>query len=277
MQAIYRAVYSRGFAAAALVVSLVALLLAGLHNVAKGFADVKLGASPLIHWGGAVAVELGVVAIGLVIAVRSREGDRNVRLYLGILLFVAASVFANYDASLGSLIHGQITWGKIIQQDRWTLLKAALLGGAIPLMVLFVIEALRELGTGEEKDPGEGKTSPPPTDRKRSQSEPDLLIVGTVAGDAEAGAAAAERGNHAGRPVSRSVSRVVSSRVSPARHRETGRETGSKEKMRQLVRRDPTVSPSDLARHLGVGRATVYRWRDELGLERVDGEWVVAA
>jgi len=82
MQAIYRAVYSRGFAAAALVVSLVALLLAGLHNVAGGFADVKLGSSPLIHWGGAIAVELGVVAIGLVIAVRAREGDRNVRLYL---------------------------------------------------------------------------------------------------------------------------------------------------------------------------------------------------
>lgn len=275
MQAIYRVVYSRGFAAAVLFVSLVALLLAGLHNVAGGFADVKMGSSPVVHWGSAIAVELGVVAIGLVIAVRAREGDRNARLYLGILLFVAASVFANYDASLESLIHGQITWGKIVQQDRWTLLKAALLGGAIPLMVLFVIEALRELATGEEA-PGEGNAPQPPTDRGRSRAEPDLTLVGTAAGDVVA-TPVADRGNHDGRPVSQSVSRSVSSSVPRRQRRKTPRETGNREKMRQLVRRDPTVSPSALATHLGVGRATVYRWKDELGLDRVDGEWIIAA
>ena len=42
------------------------------------------------------------------------------------------------------------------------------------------------------------------------------------------------------------------------------------------MRRDPGVSPSTLATHLGVGRATVYRWKDDLGLTRVDGEWIAA-
>ena len=139
---------------------------------------------------------------------------------LGILLFVAASVFANYDASLESLIHGQITWAKIVQQDRWTLLKAALLGGAIPLMVLFVIEALRELATGEEKDVGEGNAPQPPTDRRRSWAEPDLSLVDAAGGDA-AVTPAPGGGNHAGRPVSQGVSRTVSSRVSRRRRRGT--------------------------------------------------------
>lgn len=113
MSRLYQRIYSPHFASATLFISLVTLLAAGLHNVADGFADVKMSNSPLIHWTSAIAIELGVVAIGLTIAVRARSGDQNFRLYSGILLFVAASVFANYDASLESLTGGRITWQAI--------------------------------------------------------------------------------------------------------------------------------------------------------------------
>lgn len=45
--------------------------------------------------------------------------------------------------------------------------------------------------------------------------------------------------------------------------------------LRQLVTDEPDVSPTDVARRLNIGRATVYRWRDELGLTREDGRWIV--
>ena len=121
MNRIFNWLYSRDVAAGALFISLMTLLAAGLHNVANGFADVKMSSSPIIHWASAVAIELGVIAIGLTIAVRARSGNQNFRLYVGILLFVAASVFANYDASLESLTGGRITWDAIQSLDRWTL------------------------------------------------------------------------------------------------------------------------------------------------------------
>lgn len=245
MNRVYHRVYSRDAAAAALLLSLILLLAAGLHNVAHGFADVKLGSSSLIHWGGALAVELGVVAIGLTIAVRARSGQTNRKLYLGVLLFVAASIFANYDASLQSLAGGRITWQRILQLDGWTLAKAALLGGAIPLMVLLVIECLRELA---KEDAPASPTGGAPTFVVRS-----LHTTPTTAG--------AGRTNGTGRHTPPPSFR---------RHRGDGRSA-----LRQLVTDEPDVSPTDLARRLNIGRATVYRWRDELGLTRQDGRWIV--
>lgn len=251
MNRIYNRVYSRDAAAAALIFSLILLLAAGLHNVAHGFADVKLGSSPLIHWGGALAVELGVVAIGLTIAVRARSGQTNRRLYLGVLLFVAASVFANYDASLQSLVGGTITWQRILQLDAWTLAKAALLGGAIPLMVLLVIECLRELAK-EDASP-----SPSPVGSAESlKHETPAPAVTRVSLPEET---AARNGHLAPRRP-----------VRPTHLNGDGRSA-----LRQLVANEPAVSPTDVARRLKIGRATVYRWRDELGLKRQDGRWIV--
>jgi hypothetical protein len=137
--------HSREAATPVLLLSLAALLLAGLHNVAHGFASVKVGASPWVHWASAAAVELGVAALALAISV-PRPGSRpRRRLYIGVLLFVGASLFANYDASLESLTGGPVTWSRLTTLDPWTLAKAALLGGVIPLMVLAVFDALRDL------------------------------------------------------------------------------------------------------------------------------------
>ncbi|MCB9177031.1 MAG: hypothetical protein H6648_07715 [Caldilineae bacterium] len=224
------------------MLSLITLLGAGLHNVANGFADVKLGSSPWIHWSAAVAIELGVVAIGLTVAVRAKSGHRNLRLYTGVLLFVAASVFANYDASLESLAGGAITWDRIQTLDRWTLTKAALLGGAIPLMVLLVIESLRELAgesVEEETSVKRGsKPSQPPSER----------VPATAASVAS----------------SRSNGHVASENQDPS---------GSKDDMIEMITTEPEIAATELAKRLNVGRATVYRWRDEIGAIRVDGKW----
>lgn len=250
MNRVYHRVYSRDAAAAALITSLLLLLAAGLHNVAHGFADVKLGSSPLIHWGGALAVELGVVAIGLTIAVRARSGSTNRKLYFGVLLFVAASIFANYDASLQSLAGGRITWQRILQLDAWTLAKAALLGGAIPLMVLLVIECLRELAKEDAPEYASPPTPPPPAPRKTLEAAPPRVSP-----------AAHSNGVLRGTPPPSPVMR---------RHMGDGRVA-----LRQLVIAEPDVSPTDVARRLNIGRATVYRWRDEMGLSRQDGRWIV--
>jgi hypothetical protein len=241
MTRVFNWLYSRDVAAAALFISLTTLLAAGLHNVANGFADVKMSSSPIIHWASAVAIELGVVAIGLTIAVRARSGNQNFRLYAGILLFVAASVFANYDASLESLTGGQITWRAVQSLDRWTLTKAALLGGAIPIMVLFVIESLRELAA-------EGFET--------RQAQPHAPSVTVPLGE---GNAASER-----------------TPVSASRNGYMAEDRGTPAQMRQIIIDEPTIPAAELARRLKVGRATIYRWRDDLGVSRKQGTWVVS-
>ena len=244
MKRFYDLVYSRDAAAAALLLSLVALLGAGLHNVADGFADVKLGSSPYIHWGGAIAVELGVVAIGLTVAVRARAGKQNFRLYTGILLFVAASVFANYDASLESLTGGAITWERVAALDPWTLTKAGLLGGAIPLMVLMVIESLRELAAESQYETSHPQSARANTLRRKG-------------GRSAGGRRSIEGADGLDEPSSPVNGRVTS------------------EDMRELLIEEPSISATEVARRLRVARATVYRWRDRLGVEREGGRWLV--
>lgn len=238
----YQRIYSRDAAAAALMLSLITLLGAGLHNVANGFADVKLGSSPWIHWAAAVAIELGVVAIGLTVAVRAKSGHRNLRLYTGVLLFVAASVFANYDASLESLAGGEITWDRIRALDPWTLTKAALLGGAIPLMVLLVIESLRELAGESVEEETTVKRGAKLT-QTRVERVPDAVAAA---------------------PSTRSNGHVTSGDQDPS---------GNKDDMIEMITAEPEIAATELAKRLNVGRATVYRWRDEIGAIRVDGKW----
>lgn len=238
MDRVYQKVYSRSSAAVVLVLSLLTLLAAGLNNVAKAFADVKLGSSPFIYWASAVAIELGVVALGLTIAVRARSGGLNRRLQGGVLLFVAASMFANFDASLQSLTGHSVTWQRLAALDVWTLAKAGLLGGALPLMVLLVIEALRELAL---------ETTPLP------QTRPSLSLVPSPSGE-DADSASADE----------SVLRLDRDDVH-----------GARAAFLALVSLEPSISPTDAARRLRIGRATVYRWKAELGVERRSGQWVV--
>ncbi|MCC7018566.1 MAG: hypothetical protein IT332_02345 [Ardenticatenales bacterium] len=239
MDRLYETVYSRNSAAAVLLLSPIMLLSAGLHNVAKAFASVKLGSSPIVHWGSAVAIELGVVALGLAIAVRARAGQRSPRLQAGVLLFVAASMFANYDSSLQSLIGGNVTWQRLSAVDAWTLAKAGLLGGALPLMVLLVIEALRELAR---------ETTPLP------QARPALHLVPSTGGNGANDEAVAE---------------------SPTRIALTAPQ-GARDSFLALLSQEPSISPTEVSRRLSIGRATVYRWKAELGVERRQGQWVVS-
>lgn len=235
----------RGLAAVTLGLSLICLLAAGLDNVAHAFAEVKVGSSPLVHWGAALAVELGVVALGLTIAVRARSGKRPLALYGGVLLFVAASIFANYDASLKSLAHEDMSWATVSKLDPWPLMKALLLGGAIPLMVLLVIEALRELALDASAGQRAAQEKPqePTTNRIQVQEDSWSQEIGAVGAGHQPALAGPSR--------------------------------GTPERMHELTRDDPTITAIELARQLNVARATVYRWRDDLGLRRSNGRWVM--
>jgi len=239
MDRLYESVYSRATATSTLLLSLIMLLSAGLHNVAKAFASVKLGSAPIIHWGSAVAIELGVVALGLAIAVRARSGQRSPRLQGGVLLFVAASMFANYDSSLQSLVGGgNVTWQRLSTVDAWTLTKAGLLGGALPVMVLLVIEALRELAR---------ETTPLP------QARPALTLVPSAGNDLPGDDGAAD----------------------PATRIALTAPKGARAAFLTLLAQEPSITATEAARRLRIGRATVYRWKAELGVERHHGQWVV--
>lgn len=240
-----RSITSRGLAAGALGLSLTCLLGSGLDNVAHAFAEVKMGSSPLVHWGGAVAVELGVVALGLTIAVRAQSGRRPLTLYGGVFLFVAASIFANYDASLESLVHQEMRWAIVSQLDPWTLAKALLLGGAIPLMVLLVIEALRELALDSA-----------------ANRRPVLEF------------AEVRRLRRNGLD-DHHWSETLPSSAADGRPELEDAERGTPERMRELTAIEPAISAVELAERLKVARATVYRWRDELGLVRIEGRWTM--
>jgi hypothetical protein len=128
--------------ATALFCSLVALLVSGVDNVAHGFADVKPTGSTLLHWGGAAAVELGVLALGLALSEASRHGRRLRRLQLGLVLFVGASIFANLDASLAALLNQPVTVSALRTLDGWVTAKAVVLGALIPVLILAVLDAL---------------------------------------------------------------------------------------------------------------------------------------
>ncbi len=245
MPRILRSITSRGLAVGALGLSLTCLLASGLDNVAHAFAEVKMGSSPLVPWGGAIAVELGVVALGLTIAVRAQSGRRPLILYGGVLLFVAASIFANYDASLESLTNQEMRWSVVSQLDPWTLAKALLLGGAIPLMVLLVIEALRELALDFAAN------------RRPVLDFAEQRTVMQVAVEAGRWSEALPSSTGEGRPELEDAER------------------GTPERMRELTATEPAISAVELAERLKVARATVYRWRDELGLVRVEGRWTM--
>lgn len=236
----HKAPSGQSLATVVLLAALAAVLLAGLDNVADGFADVKKGSPSWMHWGGAVAVELGLFAIGLTLAVLARAGKSTGGLFGGLLVFLLASTFANLDASLESLTGESVTWSRVATADHWVLLKATLLGGALPLMVLLVIEALRalagvpasEAATMGARDADEMELASSPADwhQRSNGSKPEL-----------------------------------------AQHR------GSRSDMLRLIQSDPELGATELADRLGVARGTVYRWRDDLGAERVDGLWVLDA
>lgn len=236
MDRVYQKVYSRSSAAVVLVLSLLTLLAAGLNNVAKAFATVKVGSSPLIHWGSAVAIELGVVALGLTIAVLAKQGKAPARLNIGIFLFVVASVFANYDASLQSLIGGRITWARVASADSWTLIKAGLLGGALPVMVLLVVDGLRSLAAAGDH------------------------LVSEADGTGSTQTALRTRPRRGERPVTVVVS------VAPSHEKQAALCT--------LVTEHPAMTATEVAKRLQIGRATLYRWIGQLGIERQNGEWI---
>lgn len=221
-----------------LLVSLAALLGAGLDNVAHGFADVKVGSPAWVHWGAAAAIELGLFAIGLTLAVLARAHRPNRRLVVGLLIFVAASAFANMDASLKSLTGANVTLMRLQAVDGWVLLKAGLLGGAIPLMVLLVIEALRSLAEA---------------DRPRADA---------VAASERAHIPQGARGAPNTHSDDRRNGHAVSHLADPRRATLTD--------MEQIIAGEPHVGATELARRLNVARGTVYRWRDRLEANRVD-------
>ena len=137
--------FDRSTAAGVGILTFILAVTTGMHYVSRAFETTQPGAPVWLHFASAAAIELGVLFVGLTLAIRSAEGDRNLRLYFGVLLFVGVSMVANFDAAASAILGGALTWPALQALDGWTLTKAGVLGGAVPLMVLTALEALREL------------------------------------------------------------------------------------------------------------------------------------
>lgn len=176
---LYGLLYNRSFVVGGLALGLLLALVASVHNVALAFVDTKAVDHPMIGWLAAVAVEVGVAFVGLAIAARARDGDRNVRLYGAVLLFVAISMFANYDSAFSALIGGgAVTIAALRAADPWLLTKAGLLGAALPVMVLAILASVIEMATANgspARPTGGGQRAPMarPTAPQRSAPVPN--------------------------------------------------------------------------------------------------------
>lgn len=217
-------------------VTLGAALITGLTYVSAAFVSVlPAGVAPWHATASALAVEVGVVFAGLVLAIRARDGDVPWRLYGGVALFLAVSAFANGDAVLRAMLGEAPTLPAVAALDGWSLARAALLGAAVPAMVLVALESLRELAVAGAPERG----------RKMS----------LVAQPAQASDDAATAAQDAPRPPRRQP-------------------TTSADDLASLVEDDPEISVADAARELGVSRGTIYSWSKRTGLERNgDGKW----
>lgn len=216
-------------------VTLGAALLTGLTYVTSAFGSVlPAGVAPWHATASALAVEVGVIFAGLVLAIRAQDGDVPWRLYAGIGLFLLVSMFANADAVLRAMLGEAPTAPAVAGLDAWSKARAALLGSAVPLMVLVSLEALRELAVAGA--PGRARAR---------EAVPAASVSAGV--DAEA--------QDAPRPPRRQP-------------------TASADDLAALVEADPELTVTDVARELGVSRGTVYGWAKRTGLERNGaGRW----
>lgn len=269
---LHEALFDRSTAAAAGIVTFVLAIATGLHYVSRAFETTQPGAPAWLHFASAAAVEVGVLFVGLTLAIRSAEGDRNLRLYVGVLLFVGVSMVANFDAAASAILGGPLTLPAIQALDAWTLVKAGVLGAAVPLMVLTSLEALRELAQS-----GAGGSSSAANRSKRS----DKGQRGGRGGSPERnGTPEVERVLEASRNGAARNGVASHAAAQPERRKGGGRKRGPRatpERLAELVERDPSLNVSELARTLNVSRPTVYSWAERLGFERADsGEWVPA-
>ena len=245
MSKLYHALYSPGLAAAMSGLALIALLAAALDNTAIAFGTVKTESHPLMLYLYAGAVELGVIALGLAIAARARTGRTPWRLYVGVAVFVLASMLANYDSALAGLLQGErVTWQAVLALDPWTLAKAGALGAALPIMALFSIEALREVAGIEPELLDLANAREDSADQREPEPAEHIDLGGIKAGSGQLDALAVE--------------------ASPAM-------------LSFLIERDPSATVASLARSLGVSRPTVYAWAEEIGAERGINGWAVGA
>lgn len=218
-------------------VTLGASVVTGMTFVTSAFGSVlPAGVAPWHATASALAVEVGVIFAGLVLAIRAQDGDVPWRLYAGIGLFLLVSMFANADSVLRAMLGEAPTAPAVAGLDAWSKARAALLGSAVPLMVLVALESLRELAVAGA--PERPRMAPA---RPAAQASDDAA---TAAQDAP-------------RP--------------PRRQPST-----SADDLAALVEADPELTVADAARELGVSRTTVYGWSKRAGLERNDaGRWLV--
>lgn len=220
------------------IITLSTALVTGLTYVSAAFASVM--PDGVANWhatASALAVEVGVIFAGLVLALKTREGDVPWRLYVGVGLFLVVSMYANGDAVLRTMLGEAPTLPAVAALDGWSQARAMLLGSAVPLMVLVALESLRELATTK------APSQPYPAERLQVDRVSDAL----------------EDAMH----------------DAPALPRR--QPTTSADDLVDLVSSDPEITVADAARELEVSRGTIYSWAKRSGLERNgDGRWHTA-
>lgn len=169
---LYRALYSRGSAAAIVIASWLILATAQMAVVADAMAALHPGWPVWLRTLAAVGYELATLAVGLVIAVRAGEGRaQSVVLWGGLALFVAVSSFFGFDAAMRGLIGEDYRAQDLASADAVQWIRAVLGGAVLPVQYLLAVAAGHQLAAhASTREPAREATQ---TDAPDSKPAPE--------------------------------------------------------------------------------------------------------
>lgn len=137
---------------AGLWIALVLSLLGSVDHVAWAFSTLH-GGNMARGYVQAVAVDVGLAALAVGIQVRRRSNRPTVRLWVGVIMFAASSIYANLLHGFGHTTALVLT-GAPAWLESW---RPYLLSAILPVMVIY----LSEIASEDERAHAESKTAAP--------------------------------------------------------------------------------------------------------------------
>lgn len=131
-------------------------LLGSLNGVAYAFSTIDAGHIWGVPWAWikAGAVDLGFVFLAIGIQTRRRTGGAVLWLWIGAILFLAISAYAN-------LLFGEIHRVALPIEAGWVRVRSVPLGAALPLLVFYLTEIVTAQARGGEAGANEAPSPEP--------------------------------------------------------------------------------------------------------------------
>lgn len=141
----------------ALVLAFVLALVASLRHVVAALAVLEPDGATWPALVGALAIDVGMVAILGAVAVAARRGRPVGRLLAALALFAGVSALANLDAAAAALTGARVTWESLPALDRLDVARALVYSAVLPVLVLVLAWAAEGIASARGTSPGAGR------------------------------------------------------------------------------------------------------------------------